>query len=60
MNFLEENKKFSIIASNAIAHEVYGRPGVILQGDNMVLELDDRLYKLFKNDIEKIKCIYLR
>ena len=58
--FIEQNNKYSIISSNAISHEVYGKLGIILTSDKKVLELDEKIYRLFKNKIEEKLNLYER
>lgn len=50
--FLKGNKNFSIRSSNAIAEEVYGKAGKILNNGKEILELDENIYSVYKDKIE--------
>lgn len=52
-DFISKNKRFSIIKMNSISKEVYSKRTVILKSDEETLELDERVYSLYSNDIER-------
>lgn len=56
--FINENDYFSIINNNAIAEEVYGKSGVVLNAKTEILELDQKIYRNFKDEIEKKLNMY--